>query len=452
MKLLAPLLLALAFAYPEPAGAGQPEPYRVKDIRPASSAGISDYSRISVMGNKIVFAASDGATGYELWQSDGTEAGTTLLKDLITGSASSSPIHPVLIGNNLFFRAGNKSIGIYKSDGTSAGTSPLFYSGSEPWFPGAADSNLYYSASSSTYGEELWKTDGTIDGTGMVKDLTSGVGNSSLWAGTAIGNIYYFSTVSSYTDPVKTTKLWRTDGSANGTFVLQSFTNESYGITNLTVDGGRFFFAANDGVHGLELWKSNGSSTGTVMVKDLAPGTKSGISGSAITAANGLAFFSAEVDGQLALWRSDGTPSVTFPLRSLVNPVTAPLAVIGNEVFFSVPTVGGMSIPWSTHPARRSPPTYFPKLLPATISEGRRCSRVMARMPALTLSPTSRQEEPCRQRARLSCRSSLAARSATCLTKVVAIASCLPMTSLPHRSGNRKSMTGPRPARKLSWR
>src|SRR6516225_6711661 len=33
------------------------------------------------------------------------------------------------------------------------------------------------------------------------------------------------------------------------------------------------FFAASDGVHGMELWKSNGTGAGTVLVKDIRPGS-----------------------------------------------------------------------------------------------------------------------------------------------------------------------------------
>ena len=37
----------------------------------------------------LVVAADDGVNGYELWRSDGTEKGTTLVKDINPGSAGS---------------------------------------------------------------------------------------------------------------------------------------------------------------------------------------------------------------------------------------------------------------------------------------------------------------------------------------------------------------------------
>ena len=41
---------------------------------------------------KLYFRAHDGSTGYELWVSDGTKAGTKQVKDINPGSAQSSPV------------------------------------------------------------------------------------------------------------------------------------------------------------------------------------------------------------------------------------------------------------------------------------------------------------------------------------------------------------------------
>ena len=45
----------------------------------------------------------------------------------------------------------------------------------------------------------------------------------------------------------------------------------SYIPRNLANVNGTLFFAANDGLNGLELWKSDGTEVGTVMVKDVGP-------------------------------------------------------------------------------------------------------------------------------------------------------------------------------------
>ena len=46
---------------------------------------------MTAVGDTLFFTADDGVNGNELWKSDGTEAGTVLVKDINPGSGSSSP-------------------------------------------------------------------------------------------------------------------------------------------------------------------------------------------------------------------------------------------------------------------------------------------------------------------------------------------------------------------------
>ena len=66
--------------------------------------------------------------GNELWKSDGTAAGTVLVKDIVTTSyyygSSSYPSGLTAVGGTLFFTAVTRDTGteLWKSDGTAAGT------------------------------------------------------------------------------------------------------------------------------------------------------------------------------------------------------------------------------------------------------------------------------------------------------------------------------------------
>lgn len=97
------------------------EPYLVKDIRPGPER--SDVSNLVVRDDEAYFLANDGTTGYELWVSDGREAGTRLVLDLIPGPADSDFFMIVDVGGSLFLvRFVTPGTELWKSDGTAGGT------------------------------------------------------------------------------------------------------------------------------------------------------------------------------------------------------------------------------------------------------------------------------------------------------------------------------------------
>src|SRR5262245_62031164 len=92
----------------------------VKVINPA---GIFTGPMVNVNGT-LFFAADDGVNGQELWKSDGTAAGTIMVKDIRPGANGSFPENLTAVGNTLFFAAddGVNGTELWKSDGTAAGT------------------------------------------------------------------------------------------------------------------------------------------------------------------------------------------------------------------------------------------------------------------------------------------------------------------------------------------
>jgi ELWxxDGT repeat protein len=121
-------------------------------------------------------------------------------------------------------------------------------------------------------------------------------------------------------------ELWRSDGTADGTILLNSFAPTFYyemlNRGEHAVVNGTFFFTADDG-HGLELWKSDGTPNGTVMVKDINPGGESG-SFSVMANVNGTLFFSAFDGVSNSLWKSDGTADGTVEIArvTVLGPIT----------------------------------------------------------------------------------------------------------------------------------
>lgn len=288
--------------------------------------------------------------GMELWVSDGTPTGTKLLKDIFPGRGSSNPIHFTNLGGLLFFAANNDIHGreLWKSDGTAEGTQLVKdidpgRAGSVPSRLVAVGDKLFFSARTEDEGTELWTSDGSPAGTSMISDINPGEMSSFPYDLVAANGLAIFSAYS----PSGGRQLWRSNGTATGTSIIRLINpGRDAKLSKLTVVGDAVFFQADDGIHGLELWKTDGTSDGTQLVKDLTPGPGSNAGYAQehlddLTEINGHLFFRAvALDESSNIWMSDGTAEGTrqltfFPYDNGIRSIYPSFYEISGAAYFT---------------------------------------------------------------------------------------------------------------------
>jgi ELWxxDGT repeat protein len=320
----------------------------------------ASWTRTAAVGSSLFFSVYQFSTGIELWKSDGTPEGTVLVKDLVPGALGSGPEKLTAAGNLLFFIAHDYATGyeLWRSDGTAEGSFLL-----KDIRPGglssmdtyafremrAVGNTLYFTADDGVHGTELWKTDGTPEGTVRVKDLRPGTTGSNPYDLAEVDGVLYFTAE----DGVHGRELWRTDGTPEGTVLVRDLvpgTGSPFPATYsyqprsslLHGIGGSLYFVANDGVHGREPWKSDGTAVGTVLLRDVMPGPLgSGVelTGFVPVGPHGAFAFSAITPAKgLELWTSDGTPEGTRLVADVAEGARSSspllLTVSGPRLFF----------------------------------------------------------------------------------------------------------------------
>lgn len=288
--------------------------------------------------NTLLFQAHETATGAELYRSDGTTEGTSLLKDIAVGVDSPAPSEVVVMGSSVFFSMESAGEGreLWKSDGTVNGMTLVADlrpgpAGSNPTNLTALGGVLYFAADDGANGSELWRSDGTAAGTFLVRDIRVGPSSSQISQLTAVSNKLFFVA----DDGAHGAELWMTDGTAAGTQLLQDVVPgiDPGEIGSLSGAGGRLYFLARTGSKGRELWTSDGQPGGTQFLKELTPGS-TGSSLSPVVPLNGIHFFLGGNEGsaQGNLWKTDGTPEGTFLVRSGNH---TQLATVGGHLVFN---------------------------------------------------------------------------------------------------------------------
>jgi ELWxxDGT repeat protein len=268
----------------------------------------------SGLGGRFVFAVHDGIHGPEPWVSDGTPAGTRLLRDLCPGRCAGVDAIGLTHDGRTYFTGTDGVHGreLWVTDGTRVDLVHDVCPGSCDGNPGslvALEDRVLFAADDGVNGMELWTADGKD--TGRLSDFEPREPWVSLH-GAALPGVFLFGA----DDGEHGLELWATAGTE--TRLVRDLDDSDGGgsfPSALRALGDTVLFFADDGVHGYELWKSDGSEPGTVLVAELVPGEEPSeppaVAASAVV--DGVLYLS--IEG--ALWRTDGTAQGTWKVADV---------------------------------------------------------------------------------------------------------------------------------------
>jgi ELWxxDGT repeat protein len=270
---------------------------------------------VSVSGT-LYFNGWDDTNGYRLWTSNGTTAGTVVV------NYAADPNNLIEVNGTLYFSANDPVAGASLVKLVPGGVPTVVKSSISPINPFNWNGVLYFA-----YSGDLWKSDGTLAGTVIVK--------ADCYPSTMmnIGATLYFEGW----DNLHGYELWKSDGTTAGTGMVKDINpgaaNSS--IERLTNVNGTLYLTATEAATGTQLWKSNGTEAGTVLVQNLSPGTEDG-SPDKFFDVNGTLYFPAyDYDNGTKLWQSNGTAAGTAMVPGVTGSNFAPLANAGGTLYFA---------------------------------------------------------------------------------------------------------------------
>jgi ELWxxDGT repeat protein len=274
---------------------------------------------------KAYFSADNGINGLQPWVTDGTSMSMLTIVPISNGYLST---HGAFAGaNNITYlgldavQTGGRNIRgrdvyLYRTDGTPTGTVLLkqwttneLTAGLRQLQPLNSQINVFqiwYGATASKQG--VWKTDGTVKGTVVIKSMLISGNESVLYNGA-----YYFTG----NDGTSGMELWKTTGTSAGTTLVSNLNAGSASSSPIyfTLCGNKIYFAATTAANGAELFCHDPSTGATTIVRDIVSGTGSS-SPMWLTEMGGKLYFSATTESngrELYVYDPGSSTSATNP-------------------------------------------------------------------------------------------------------------------------------------------
>jgi ELWxxDGT repeat protein len=330
-------------------------------VEPAGTQS-QDINRVSTVGTKLYFMGREqggSATDVYLWSNDGINSTKIKLMSSLTSGINASYFFP-LNGKALFFYSDGASASGYEpwiTDGTAAGTmmikdinpgsgNSVFSNGLHAAF--IYNNKAYFTAYDGVSGDELWVTDGTSAGTMMVKDINVGSNGSSINTSNIViykGEMYFAAKSNTWME------LWHSDGTPGGTLKV----NNPPGLMNyetalIPLDTSLYFggmISSSNNTYGL--FKTNGTTLGTTALTGSLPATPLAAFTSIVSNGTDVFFgfqYTQSFAYQYRLYKTSGGTSYSMVKDSLYCRYTSAL---GNKIFFSGQVTGSTtSQPWIT--------------------------------------------------------------------------------------------------------
>ncbi|HEY6506101.1 MAG TPA: ELWxxDGT repeat protein [Chitinophagaceae bacterium] len=220
----------------------------IKDVYPGSGSAV--VANLVTMNGKLFFTAG-GDPASTLWKSDGTGAGTEIVKGFIF------PLGLTNVNGTLYFQGRTQAEGteLWKTNGTESGTvlvkdiKPGTGSGN-PQKLIAVDTNLFFMADDGS-GYKLWKTNGSVSGTKKVKDILP----ENM---TNVNGKLYFSAWEGTAGALNDKEVWRSDGTEQGTVIVQNIAQTGGSSpADFTLANLNLFITAAESTAGRELWMAD---------------------------------------------------------------------------------------------------------------------------------------------------------------------------------------------------